>query len=83
MIANSLGNVSAMRGFNPEEISEGPIMTGSVQLKHASLKSTLEGVDLGEVKQYRGIKFASINGRFDKSVQKDVYPGELDCTTHG
>ena len=58
-------------------------MTGSVQLKHASLKSTLVGVDLGEVKQYRGIKFASIGGRFDKSVLKDEYPGDLDCTNHG
>ena len=56
----------------------------TTQLKHASLKTTLKGLDLGDVNQFRGIKFASIGARFEKSNIFDQYKtDELDCTQHG
>jgi hypothetical protein len=56
----------------------------TTKLKHASLHTTLNGLDLGEITQYRGVKFASIEARFERSVLFDQYhTDELDCTHHG
>ena len=59
-------------------------MAATTQLKYLTLKTTLKGLDFGEVNQFRGIKFASIGARFEKSVLYDQYhTDELDCTQHG
>ena len=56
----------------------------TTQLEHPSLKTTLKGLDFEEIKQFRGIKFASIGARFERSVLYDQYnTDELDCTQHG
>ena len=56
----------------------------TTQLKHTSLKATLKGLDFGDIIQFRGIRFALIGERFEKSVLYDQYhTDELDCTQHG
>ncbi|KAI0123385.1 Alpha/Beta hydrolase protein [Xylariales sp. AK1849] len=52
-------------------------------LNHASLESTLRGVDLPTITQYRGIPYGRILRRFSPCEQIKKLPKELDCTRFG
>ncbi|OBS24495.1 hypothetical protein FPOA_05036 [Fusarium poae] len=52
-------------------------------LKHQSLRTTLIGVETGEVTQFRGIPYGQIPQRFAAAERIYDYPGELNCTAFG
>ncbi|KAH6980737.1 Alpha/Beta hydrolase protein [Ilyonectria sp. MPI-CAGE-AT-0026] len=52
-------------------------------LKHESLGSTLTGVDLSSVVQFRGIPYGQISARFSPPEPVTTLPESLDCTNYG
>ena len=55
----------------------------SVELKHPILKTTFVGIKSEQVSQFLGIKFASIPGRFERSVLYNSYGETVECTKYG
>lgn len=54
------------------------------EFKHGTLNATLRGIDLGRVRQFRGIQYGRIPGRFKRSEMVDGWEGKvLDCTKYG
>jgi len=54
------------------------------EFKHGTLNETLRGIDLGCVRQFRGIQYGRIPGRFKRSEMVDGWEGKvLDCTKYG
>ncbi|KAM5383466.1 hypothetical protein ACJZ2D_002159 [Fusarium nematophilum] len=56
-------------------------MTAS--LKHSSLRSTLRGVELSSVTQFRGIPYGRIPRRFAEAEIVEELSEQLDCTQFG
>ncbi|KAH7126525.1 hypothetical protein B0J13DRAFT_565606 [Dactylonectria estremocensis] len=52
-------------------------------LKHESLLSTLIGIELSSVVQFRGIPYGQIPERFAQPQTITTYPDRLDCTRYG
>ena len=55
----------------------------SIELKHPILKTVFVGIKSEQVSQFLGIKFASIPGRFERSMLYDSYGETVDCTKYG
>ncbi|OCL05108.1 alpha/beta-hydrolase [Glonium stellatum] len=54
------------------------------ELKHSTLNATLRGVDLGRVRQFRGIQYGRIPGRFKQPEMMNGWEGKVvDCTKYG
>ncbi|KAH7161046.1 Alpha/Beta hydrolase protein [Dactylonectria macrodidyma] len=54
-----------------------------LSLQHGSLQSTLTGIEMSSVVQFRGIPYGQIPERFAQPQTITTYPERLDCTRYG